>query len=249
MIELAALVKSYDAFRALGPLDLSIGDERVIGIIGPSGSGKTTLLRLLAGLETSTSGSVFIDGDRLAGPRSDIGVVFQEPRLMPWLTVRKNVEFGIWDVLQRDRGPAVDAAIERVGLTAFADALPRQLSGGMAQRVGIACALVGGPRLLLLDEPFAALDPLTRVAMQEHLLAIVGTTVPTTIVITHDIDEALVLSDRVIVLKGPPARIARAIDVDLPRPRTRTSPEFGALKALLLDELIVRTSSSAPVLA
>ncbi len=242
VIELEHLTKRFGAFDALGPLDLRIGTERVLGIIGPSGCGKTTLLRLLAGLDAASAGAVRIDGETIGGPRPDIGVVFQEPRLMPWLNVRDNVGLGVWDAPAAGRERAITAAIERVGLTAFAHALPRQLSGGMAQRVGIARALVGSPRLLLLDEPFAALDPLTRLALQDHVLDIVGTAVPTTILITHDIDEALVLSDRVIVLHGPPARIARDITIDLPRPRSRTSPAFGAFKAMLLDELVPRSA-------
>ncbi len=154
MIELAGLVKSYGAFTALGPLDLQVRDERVIAIIGPSGSGKNDAAAPACRIGNRDVRSVRIDGVPLSGPRSGIGVVFQEPRLMPWLTVRGNVVFGVWDVAEHERAQAVDAAIARVGLTAFADALPRQLSGGMAQRVGIARALVGGPRLLLLDEPF-----------------------------------------------------------------------------------------------
>jgi sulfonate transport system ATP-binding protein len=243
MIELDHLTKRFGAFAALGPLDLTIGAERVVGIIGPSGCGKTTLLRLLAGLDAPSAGAVRIDGDAINGPRSDIGVVFQEPRLMPWLNVRDNVGLGVWDAPAAGRAAAVAAAIERVGLTDFADAIPRQLSGGMAQRVGIARALVGSPRLLLLDEPFAALDPLTRLALQDHVLDIVGAAVPTTIIITHDIDEALVLSDRVVVLHGPPAHIARNIDIDLPRPRSRTSSAFGAYKAMLLDDLVPRSAA------
>jgi sulfonate transport system ATP-binding protein len=238
MIELEGLRKDFGAFHALGPLDLRIGAERVVGIIGPSGSGKTTLLRLLAGLDAPSAGAIRIEGEAIDGPRPDIGVVFQEPRLMPWLDVRANVAFGVWDTPREQRVPAVEAAIARVGLGRFAHALPRQLSGGMAQRVGIARALVGGPRLLLLDEPFAALDPLTRLGLQDHLLDIVGSAVPTTIIITHDIDEALVLSDRIIVLQGPPAHIARSVDVPLPRPRLRTTAEFSELKAMLLADLI-----------
>ncbi len=244
MSRFEALTKTFGAFAALGPLDLRITTERVVAIIGPSGCGKTTLLRVLAGLDAPSAGRVVIDEEPIEGPRPDIGVVFQEPRLMPWLSVRENVALGVWDAPKAKRTAAVDAAIERVGLSRFAGVLPRQLSGGMAQRVGIARALVGEPRLLLLDEPFGALDPLTRLGMQDHLLEIVGTAVPTTIIITHDIDEALVLGDRVIVLHGPPARIARSIDVDLPRPRLRTSPAFGTLKAELLDDLVTHVAAA-----
>jgi len=242
MLQAEALTRSFDGFRALGPIDLRVHDERVIGVIGPSGCGKSTLLRLLAGLDNPTAGGIRLDGRAVAGPREDIGIVFQEPRLMPWLTVAQNVAFGLWHLSRAAREEAVAAVLEQVGLTAFAGALPKQLSGGMAQRVGIARALVLKPRLLLLDEPFGALDPLTRTKMQDHLLDYVGKSVPTIVIITHDIEEALVLSDRIIVLNGPPARVRRDLNVKLAHPRQRSNSEFQELKDALLADLLPRVA-------
>jgi sulfonate transport system ATP-binding protein len=161
---------------------------------------------------------------------------------MPWLTVAENVAFGLWHLPRDARDRAVAGALKQVGLENFANALPKQLSGGMAQRVGIARALVLKPRLLLLDEPFGALDPLIRTKMQDHLLELVGKNIPTIVLITHDIDEALVLSDRIVVLQGPPAIIRRDIEVALPRPRRRSSADFQELKDVLLRELLPRVT-------
>jgi sulfonate transport system ATP-binding protein len=243
MLQAHTLRRNFDAFRAVGPLDLHIEDERVVGIIGPSGCGKSTLLRLLAGLDTPTDGAIKLDGRTITGPREDIGIVFQEPRLMPWLSVADNVAFGLWHLPRHARDAAVTAVLEQVGLSAFADALPKQLSGGMAQRVGIARALVLKPRLLLLDEPFGALDPLIRMKMQDHLLDLVGEDVPTIVLITHDIEEALVLSDRIIVLQGPPAVVRRDVEIALPYPRRRGSGAFQDLKEALLQELLPRVAA------
>jgi sulfonate transport system ATP-binding protein len=238
MLRVHELHKSFGPFAALGPLSFTQDRERVLTVIGPSGCGKSTLLRLIAGLDTPSRGSIRLDDVPVDGPQPQIGVAFQDPRLMPWLSVRRNVGLGLWNWPAAERDAAVAAAIAKVSLTGFADALPKQLSGGMAQRVGLARALVARPRLLLLDEPFAALDPLTRIRMQDHLLDIVGSEVPNVLLITHDIEEAIVLSDRVIVLDGPPARIRRDVVIDLPRPRKRTSAEFQAVKELLLGELL-----------
>lgn len=238
MITIENLHKSFNAFHALGPIDLTIGAERITTVLGPSGCGKSTLLRLLAGLDRPSHGRIALDGATITGPNPHIGVAFQDPRLMPWLSVRDNIAVGIWDWPAAKRKDAVEAVIARVGLERFADALPKALSGGMAQRVGLARALVGAPRLLLLDEPFSALDPLTRMRMQDHLLGLVDETIPNVVLITHDIDEALVLSDRIIVLDGPPAQLRRDLIVDLPKPRARTAPEFQRLKEVLLGDLL-----------
>jgi sulfonate transport system ATP-binding protein len=240
MLQARTLRRDFDAFRAVGPLDLRITDERVVGIIGPSGCGKSTLLRLLAGLDTPTEGAIKLDERDITGPREDIGIVFQEPRLMPWLTVAANVGFGLWHLPRDARDQAVAAVLEQVGLADFANALPKQLSGGMAQRVGIARALVLKPRLLLLDEPFGALDPLIRMKMQDHLLELVGKNIPTIVLITHDIEEALVLSDRIVVLQGPPASVRRDVEITLPHPRRRSGADFQELKDILLRELLPR---------
>lgn len=156
---------------------------------------------------------------------------------MPWLTVRGNVSFGLAQLPVAEQAARTEAVLARVGLSAFAEALPRQLSGGMAQRVAIARALVTQPALLLLDEPFSALDPFTKASMHEHLLDIWADTQPTLLLVTHDVEEALVLSDRVVVLHGHPGRLSQTLTVDLPRPRRRTSPEFQAWKQQVLDAL------------
>lgn len=240
MLQVETLQRSFDDFQAVGPIDIRIGDDRVVGIIGPSGCGKSTLLRLLGGIDIPSSGAIRLDGSEISGPREDVGIVFQEPRLMPWLTVAENVAFGLWHLSRRERNKLIATVLEQVGLSDFANALPKQLSGGMAQRVGIARALVLKPRLLLLDEPFGSLDPLTRTKMQDHLLDLVGKNVPTVLLITHDIEEAIVLSDRILVLRGPPARVRRDLQVTLPHPRRRDSLEFQELKVALLSELLPR---------
>jgi sulfonate transport system ATP-binding protein len=237
MFEVKNLSKSFGAFKALGPLNFSVDRERVTAVIGPSGCGKSTLLRLLAGLEQPTQGSITLNNQSIAGVNKDIAVAFQDPRLMPWLTVAQNIEFGIWDWPVEQRNNAVRAVLDKVSLSSFAHALPKQLSGGMAQRVGLARALVGKPRLLLMDEPFSALDPLTRIKMQDHVLDIVGEDVPNVLLITHDIDEAIMLADRILVLEGPPARIKRDLMVDLPGPRKRSSQAFQQIKELLMSDL------------
>jgi len=245
MLEARSLSKRYGDFAALGPASFRLGEERVLGVVGPSGCGKSTLLRVIAGLDPASGGSLTLDGNPITGPRTDVAVVFQEPRLLPWATVRKNIAVGLWDLPAGERAEAVEAALAKVELGAFGDALPKQLSGGMAQRVGIARALVRRPRLLLLDEPFAALDPLTRLRMQDHLLDMVGTDVPNVIIITHDIDEALVLSDRILVLQGPPGTVKADIAVDLPKPRRRTAADFQSVKAGILDLLFGPTARAA----
>jgi len=237
MINIEQLRKSFGTFQALGPISFTIDDERVVTVIGPSGCGKSTLMRLLAGLEEATQGRVELDGQVIAGPHPKVSVAFQEPRLMPWLDVAHNVEVGVWDWPQDRRREATREILAKVSLTGFAGALPKQLSGGMAQRVGLARALVGQPRLLLLDEPFSALDPLTRMRMQDHLLEIVGHDDLNVLLITHDIEEAIVLSDRIIVLGGPPATIRRDLRVELPFPRVRTSQPFQEIKRLLMSDL------------
>lgn len=238
MIHITNIRKQFGAFAALGPVNFTSGSERIVSVIGPSGCGKSTLLRLIAGLEQPSSGTITLDGQPITGPDSRVSVAFQEPRLMPWLDVEQNVALAVWDWPEERRTSAVRATLAKVGLSRFAHALPKQLSGGMAQRVGLARALVGDPTLLLLDEPFGALDPLTRIRMQEHLLEIVGDDGPAILLITHDIEEALVLSDRVLVFNGPPATLKRDLAVDLPRPRERTHTRFAALKALLLEDLL-----------
>jgi sulfonate transport system ATP-binding protein len=231
MLTAEGLVRRFaNGFAALGPVDLALAEGELVAVLGPSGSGKSTLLRLLAGLDRPTGGRAVFDGRPIDGPRDEVAVVFQEPRLMPWLTVEGNVGFGLWDVPARERAARVRAAIERVGLGGFARALPKQLSGGMAQRTALARALVTRPNLLLMDEPFSALDPLTRERQQDHLLDVLGRDRPTVLFITHDIDEALALADRVALLAGPPGRVVLNQPVELARPRDRLGEGFQALR-------------------
>ena len=238
MLEIVDLAKRFaNGVTALGPLDLFVGRGEIVGVVGTSGCGKSTLLRIIGGLEPATGGSVRIDGEPVRGPRPEIGIVFQEPRLMPWLTVAGNVTFGLDGVPRARRETLADAALAKVGLTRFAKALPRELSGGMAQRVALARALVTEPEILLLDEPFSALDAFTRIKLQDELLRLWAIDRPTLLFVTHDIDEALALADRVIVLRGHPGRIWRDDRIDLPRPRRRTEPAFQRWKEALFDDL------------
>lgn len=236
MIELHQVSKRFDnGLLAVAGVDLKVEASEIVAVIGPSGCGKSTILRLVAGLEKPTSGSVEVAGHLVSGPDRSVGIVFQEPRLMPWLDVQRNVSFGLDHEGQSDG--VVAEAIARVGLSGFAKALPRELSGGMAQRTAIARALVTKPPVLLLDEPFSALDAFTRIDLQQHLLEVWGWYRPTMFLVTHDIDEALTLADRVIVLSGQPASIQVEIGVDLARPRKRTDSRFHSFQDLAMTEL------------
>jgi len=216
-------------------------------IVGGSGCGKTTLLRIVAGLETDFEGTVSLDGHRITGPSLERGVVFQEHRLLPWLTVRKNVAFG---KTEKDKAASsgVSHYLELVGLSEFADAYPHQLSGGMSQRVAIARALAGRPEVLLLDEPFAALDALTRTRMQEELLRIWQAQRTTVLLVTHDIEEAVFLADRIIVMSPQPGTVRRIVNVDLTRPRDRTGYDFAQIRKSVLTEFFTPATPSRTAL-
>ncbi len=216
------------AFEAL---DIAAADGEFVTVVGPSGCGKSTLLNLVAGLDAPTAGTVAIDGKRVDGPGLDRGIVFQEFALFPWLTVLGNVTFGLKSKgMKRDnRDQVARHYINLVGLNGFENYYPNRLSGGMRQRVGIARALAIEPSVLLMDEPFGALDAQTRQSLQKALVEIWKSTRKTVLFITHDIDEAVYLSDRVVVLSRRPARVALDIAVSLPRPRDRHHPEFQAL--------------------
>jgi sulfonate transport system ATP-binding protein len=238
MLEIAGLSKRYpNGLLALSGIGLTVEAGEIVGIVGGSGCGKSTLLRLISGLDTPTGGSIVLNGEAVVTPREEIGFVFQEPRLMPWLTIRRNVEFGIRHLPEAERKSRVEETLKRVGLTRFGDAWPRELSGGMAQRAALARALVGRPSVLLLDEPFSALDALTRYDLQDHLLDLWSYDQPTMILVTHDIEEALILSDRVVVMEPQPGRILTEVSPDLPRPRLRGDPGFDAWKRRLLGHL------------
>ncbi|WP_353807620.1 ABC transporter ATP-binding protein [Agromyces sp. SYSU T00194] len=224
-----------EEFVALDRVSLDIADNEFVTVVGPSGCGKSTLMNVLAGLETPSGGEALVDGKSVSGPGPERGVIFQQYALFPWLTVRKNVEFGlkVAGVSKAERRERAEHFIEMVGLQQFADALPKMLSGGMKQRCAIARAYAVNPSILLMDEPFGALDALTRVKLQEQLLETWSAEKRTVMFITHDVDEAVFLANRVIVMAARPGRIFDVIDVDLPYPRTedmRLSPEFGELR-------------------
>ena len=226
-----------NGFVGLGSIDLTVNRSEIISLIGTSGCGKSTILRIIAGLSFPSSGMVRIDDQIITKPHPEISIIFQESRLMPWLTVWKNIQFGLQHLPKTQRNLLTGEIIEKVGLTQFAKALPKQLSGGMAQRVAIARALVTNPSILLLDEPFSALDAFTRLSLQDHLLQIWEYDRPTMILVTHDVEEALMLSDRVIVMRGNPGRIHQEFTIDLPRPRKRTDQQIQYWKERLLDTL------------
>ncbi|ROS75398.1 NitT/TauT family transport system ATP-binding protein [Cellulomonas sp. PhB143] len=222
-------------FVALDRVSLDIAENEFVTVVGPSGCGKSTLLNVLAGLEEPSGGRATVDGVEVDGPGPERGVIFQQYALFPWLTVRKNVEFGLRTagVPARERAERADHFIRLVGLEQFADALPKTLSGGMKQRCAIARAYAVDPSILLMDEPFGALDALTRVRLQEQLLETWSQDRRTVVFITHDVDEAVFLANRVVVMAARPGRIQEVVDVDLPYPRTedvRLSPEFGELR-------------------
>jgi len=238
MLQFSAVSKRYaSGLLAIDGIELSVARGEFVGIVGESGCGKSTLLRIASGLEGLTGGGVLLNGKRITAPHPEIGMVFQEPRLMPWLTIRENVAFGIRALPASERQSRVDRALERVGLTSFAAAWPLELSGGMAQRASLARALVEQPSVLLLDEPFSALDALTRADLQDHLADLWSEDRPTVVLVTHDIEEALFLSDRVLVMRGRPGQIRAEVRCDLPRPRDRAGATFQALKRQILAEL------------
>ncbi len=238
MLRISRVAKRFDNdVTALGGVSLEVERGEIVSLVGTSGCGKSTLLRIVSGLDFPSAGEVFIGDTAVRAPRPEIGVVFQEPRLMPWLTVRDNVKFGLEGYPTSLQAELAAEAIAKVGLETFADALPKQLSGGMAQRVALARALVTKPQILLLDEPFSALDAFTRLKLQDHLLEIWAKDRPTMLFVTHDVDEALALSDRVVVMRGHPGRVHREYAIDLPRPRARADAAFQAWKTRLLDDL------------
>ena len=238
MLALNHIGKTYpNGVRALEDVSLDVELGEIVAVIGGSGCGKSTLLRAISGLDRPTQGSVVLDDETITEPHEKIGVIFQEPRLLPWLSVADNVGFGLAGRPKDERNTRVARALDRVGLGEKAKGWPRELSGGQAQRVAIARALVARPEVLLLDEPFSALDAFTRVDLQEQLLNLWADQKPTLVHVTHDVDEAIVLADRVIVMRPRPGRIADQIVIDLPRPRDRQSAAFDFAKRRVLAAL------------
>ena len=231
-----------DPTLALQATSLTVAENDFITILGPSGCGKSTLLRIVAGLDQQTSGAVLLEGQRITGPGADRGMVFQSYTLFPWLSVRDNVCFGLNErgMARRDQLEVAQSFIHKVGLDGFENHYPKQLSGGMQQRTAIARALANGPRMLLMDEPFGALDHQTRELMQELLLGIWEAERKTVLFVTHDIDEAVFMGNRVVVMSARPGRIKLDRAVTLPHPRhysVKTTPDFMALKAELTEQV------------
>ena len=222
---------------AIEEVDLTISQEEFVCVLGPSGCGKTTLLRMVAGLDFATSGDILLDGEPIRGPNSKVGIVFQEYSLFPWRNVIDNVAFGLemMGVGREERYQRADKYLELVGLSQFSRSYPSELSGGMRQRVAVARALALDPVVLLMDEPFGALDAQTRNLLQKELLEIWEKTRKTIMFVTHSVDEAVFLADRLIVLTTRPGRVCEVIPIDLDRPRDRTSVEFAQLRRKVLD--------------
>jgi NitT/TauT family transport system ATP-binding protein len=253
-LEVKGVSKSFTTAKGkvdvLSPIDFNVHRREFISVIGPSGCGKSTLIRMLAGLETVSDGTFLLDGEEPSGPGADRGMVFQGYTLFPWLSVKKNVMFGL--EVNGGSGTSVEQEamqwIDLVGLSHATDSYPSQLSGGMKQRVAIARALANQPQILFMDEPFGALDPYTRSQMQSHLLQIWNNVDVTIMFVTHDLDEAIYLSDRILVLKANPGEIQEFIEVPVPRPRRpeqMLSPAFLATKQRLEELIHPKSTTSA----
>ncbi len=225
-------------FCALDAVSLSVKAGEFISFVGPSGCGKSTLLRLIAGLAAPASGEVLVGNDKISGPSAERGLVFQDPNLFPWLSVRRNIQSGlVARGVLASKKHEVDEFIQLVGLESFANTYPHHLSGGMAQRVALARALINHPKVLLLDEPLGALDAFTRMRMQDEVLRIWQARGTTMLLVTHDIDEAIYMSDSIVLMTPRPGRIERVVPVSIPRPRDRGSPEFLRLRGEILELL------------
>ncbi|WP_257477642.1 ABC transporter ATP-binding protein [Acidipropionibacterium jensenii] len=235
-----AFLSHGNPLPVLDRVSLSVQPGSFVSLVGPSGSGKSTLLRLAAGLDRPLTGRIYVDGHQVTGPDPSRGLVFQDPTLLPWLTVAQNIGLGPQvqghgdDPIWRSR---VESMIELVGLEAFSEALPAELSGGMAQRASLARALVTRPEILLLDEPLGKLDALTRSTLQAEIDQLWHRQGFTALMVTHDVEEALLLSDRIVVFSARPARVLEDLTIALPRPRTRDAPEFRQLRRDILGLL------------
>lgn len=254
-LSLTAVGKTFQvtgkAVEALSDITLDIEEGEFVSIVGASGCGKSTLLRLILGIDLDYRGRILLDGAPITGPGLDRGIVFQEHRLLPWLTVKANVGAALRksNLTEAQKRDTIREHLDLVGLASYADAYPGQLSGGMQQRVAIARAIVNRPRFLLLDEPLGALDALTRLRLQDELQRIVAYEGITTILVTHDVDEAVHLGNRVVVMQPHPGRISTILPISLAPDRSRSDPAFLRLRDHVLSELGVETAERAPGIA
>ena len=223
--------------RALGKIKFDIKAGEFVSILGPSSCGKSTLLRLISGLDADFQGKIVLGERIVKSPERDCGIAFQEPRLLPWLSVKDNIAFGLYTNDTKQSSAQIDVLLNLLDLKQFSDTYPSQLSGGMAQRVSLARALVNLPDLLLLDEPFGALDELTKRRLQEEAQKVLSKEKTTVLMVTHDIEEAIYLSDRILLMSKRPGKILESYTVDLPKPRERTAQNFIALQAKILQEM------------
>ena len=251
MIKIEKLTKVYDRngeeATALKDIDLEVHNGEILCVIGPSGCGKTSLLRIIAGLDKPTNGRATIEGKEIENAGADRCMIFQESTLFPWRTAQKNIEFSleIKGLDPQKRKELSDQLIELVGLKGFEDAYPRQLSSGMKQRISLARALASDPKVFLMDEPFGSLDAQTRNIMQKELLEIWRKNEKTILFVTHSVDEAVYLGDRVAILTARPGTLKKIIEVNLPRPRDRVGNEFTAIRKQILQELEVEVERAS----
>ncbi|HEX4346678.1 MAG TPA: ABC transporter ATP-binding protein [Vicinamibacterales bacterium] len=229
--------RGKDQVNVLNDVSLEVGDGEFVCLLGPSGCGKSTMLNIVAGFLTPTSGDVRIDGEPVSGPDRRRVFVFQERGVFPWLTVEGNIGFGLFDLQESERKKRIAHYVDLVGLKGFEKSYPRELSGGMKQRVEVARALAVNPDMLFLDEPFGALDSITRLVMRGELIRICAAEQKTIVFVTHDIDEAVQLSDRVVVMSARPAKIQKIVPIDMPHPRDISSPKYLALRDGILEAI------------
>lgn len=236
---------SQGELEVLKDINLTIEDGEIVSIVGGSGCGKSTLLKIIAGLDKATEGELLLDDKKLVKPtQKEVGIIFQESRLFPWSTVEKNIEFGITEKMSKgDKKELVQKHINLVGLQGFEQVLPDQLSGGMQQRVSIARSLINRPRVLLLDEPFGALDAFTKINMQQEVLKIWNVEKMTMVVVTHDIDEAIYLGNKVVVMSAKPGVVKKIIPIEMGRDRERTSTEFDFYRKQVYDQFFTPKES------
>ncbi|MGX7106389.1 ABC transporter ATP-binding protein [Hutsoniella sourekii] len=244
LLEATNLSKSYlnrqnkTVTQALDQVNFSVKDKEFVSLVGPSGCGKTTLLRLVSGLITPTQGSLTLNGEEIKQPSIDRGLVFQKPTLFPWLTIYENVKFGLKNKPDLDQSDQrVHDLIQMVGLQDFAQAYPHQLSGGMAQRVALIRTMITQPKVFLLDEPLGALDAFTRMEMQDEILKMAEAESMISLMVTHDVDEAIYMSSRVLIMAPRPGRIVEDLTIDLPKDRNRTSRAFLDYRSYILNRL------------